>query len=178
MDAIKSLEKWQKILFGGLIATGFILGVIGYAANTDSVGGIGVIMVVVPIIITLVRHKRISTAEVTKTQGTVHQAVNDEYNSPQYQYETAQSLTNHTVVDFSSNDYDAQVWMQGLKKGQEIHVNFDYDKERYYMDWEVLLPPRIVNIVRNKRIVRMYVHNIIDQGEKRSIQIFVVYNEG
>ena len=100
-----------------------------------------------------------------------------EFEESQYTYQGSLPLTNHTIIEFSSSDYDTQVWMYSLKETQEIRVYFDNNKDRYLMDFEIPLPPRLVEIYKRKRIVRLYVHKIHELDQKRSIEIMCVYNQ-
>ena len=104
------------------------------------------------------------------------QAERDEY---QYTFEGAQTVNNHTVVDYAPTGYDAQVWMYSLNVGDEIHVFTNYNEKYIYtMGYgDIPLPPRIVNIYERKRICRLYVFKINDDNpNQRSIQILVAYN--
>lgn len=101
-----------------------------------------------------------------------------ERNEYQYTFEGAQTVANHTVIDYAPTDYNAQVMLYGLSVGDEIPVFREYDgKYEYTMGDDIPLPPRLVNIYTRKRICRLYVYKIDDTNpDRRAIQILVAYN--
>lgn len=179
MKHLRNVKNWQWCLYGALFLVGLLcllgaLSASGEPAARILAGVFAAALMAAPVL--LLYREYSSEKQKSTDAAAAARAWNDERNAPQYQYQTAQAMANHTVVDYSPGDYAAQVWLHSLRVGDEIHVTTDYNKGVYLMDGETPMPPRLVNIYSRKRVCRLYVHDITEQNEQRSIKIFCVYS--
>lgn len=179
MKHLRNVKNWQWLLYGLLFLVGLVC-LIGATSNSGTPSArllSGIFAALFMAAPALLLYRVYSSAkQKSAAQAAAAQAYMDERNAPQYQYQAAQALPNHTVVEYTSSAYADQVWLHSLRLGDEIHVTTDYNKGVYLLDGEALMPPRLVNIYQRKRICRLYVHDITEQNEQRSIKIFCVYN--
>lgn len=101
-------------------------------------------------------------------------------NAHEYTFEEAKQTGNYELFYFAAKDYKSQCWMYSKKVGDEIRVFTDYnsDKHPYMMDWEIPLPPKLVNLYPYKKGCRLYVYSINDTDpEYRTIEIMAAYQK-
>lgn len=179
MKHLRNVKNWQWFLYGILFLVGLLCLIGALSDAGEPVARIlsalfAAALMAAPVL--LLYRAYASAKQKDAAKAAAAQAYLDERNAPQYQYQAAQALANHTVIDYTSSAYADQVWLHSLRVGDEIHVSTDYNNGVYLMDGETPMPPRLVDIYRRKRICRLYVHKITEQNEQRSIKIFCVYN--